>query len=134
MVSKQKIIIMTRLAIYDKNEGDNDRQTNQFFRHDFIYRKNIWTRLSAGIGSLMLLALYWLQLLFVDGGDIFEMDLQGPVTDSVLFLLAVLAVYSLIGTITGTRQYYLVQKRLERYQALLNQLERVNKRARQRQE
>ena len=134
MVSKQKIIIMTQLAIYDKSEGEADRQANQFFRHDYIYRKNIWTRISAGIGGLLLLGVYWLQLLFVDGGDIFEMDLQKPITDSVLFLLAVLAVYSLIGTITGTRQYYLVQKRLERYQALLSQLERVGKRVRQRQE
>jgi len=130
MVNELKIITMTRLALYDKHEGPADRVANDYFRHDYIYRNNLGTRLAVGIGGLIVLAVYWLQALLVNEVDIFEFNIQEHVTDSVFFLLAILAVYSLIGSIQGTRQYYLVQKRLAQYQAMVRQLERLEERAR----
>lgn len=130
MTGKLKIITMTKLAVYDKNEGDADRLANEYFRSDYIYRQNMWTRLCVGAGAAILVGLYWLRMLIIDGVDFFAMDLQKPITDSVLFVLAVLAVYTVIGTIHATRRYYLVQKRLEHYQGLLYHLQRINERAR----
>ena len=130
MVNEQKIVTMTQLALYDKHEGPQDRADNDYFRHDYIYRNNLGTRLAVGIGGIIILAVYWLQVLIVNEIDIFTMDIQAYVTDSVMFLLAILAVYSLIGSIQGTRQYYLVQKRLSQYQALVRQLERLEERSR----
>ena len=130
MVNKQKIVTMTQLALYDKHEGENDRVANDFFRHDYIYRNNLGTRLSVGLGSVILLSLYWLRAIFVEEVDVFELDLQQHLMESVLAVLAVLAVYSLIGTIQGTRKYYLMQKRLTRYQALVRHLERMEERTR----
>jgi len=129
MVNKLKIITMTRLALYDKHEGPADRVANDYFRHDYIYRNNLGTRLAVGLGGLIILLVYWLQALLISDLDIFELELQQHITESVLFLLAILAVYSLIGSIQGTRQYYLVQKRLAQYQALVRQLERLEERA-----
>jgi len=129
MVNEQKIVTMTQLALYDKHEGPQDRAANDYFRHDYIYRNNLGTRLAVGIGGIIILAVYWLQALIVNDIDIFAMDIQAYVTDSVMFLLAILAVYSLIGSIQGTRQYYLVQKRLSQYQALVRQLERMEERS-----
>jgi len=129
MVNKLKIITMTRLALYDKHDGPADRVANDYFRHDYIYRNNLGTRLSVGLGSIIILMIYWLRALVANELDIFSLDIQQHVTDSVLFILAVLAVYSLIGSIQGTRQYYLVQKRLAQYQAMVRQLERQEERA-----
>ena len=129
MANKLKIITMTRLALYDKHEGPGDRVANDYFRHDYIYRNNLGTRLAVGLGGIIILLIYWLQALMVNDLDIFNFDIQQHVTDSVLFLLAILAVYSLIGSIQGTRQYYLVQKRLAQYQAMVRQLERLEERS-----
>jgi len=134
MVNKNKIITMTRLALYDKHEGFADRVVNDYFRHDHIYRNNLGTRMAVGLGGLIILAIYWIQALVANNLDIFEFDIQQYVTDSVLFLLAILAVYSLIGSIQGTRQYYLVQKRLAQYQAMVRQLERQEERAKRAEE
>ena len=130
MVNQLKIITMTQLALYDKHEGQQDRIANDYFRHDYIYRNNLGTRLAVGFGSIVILLIYWLQSFVVNEMDLFEINIQQHVTDSVFFILAVLAVYSLLGTIQGTRQYYLVQKRLAQYQALVRQLERLDERAR----
>jgi len=66
--------------------------------------------------------------------DVLQMDIQSYLTDSVLFLVALLAVYSLIGTIQGTREYYLIQKRLENYNFLVRQLENHENRTKKRSE
>ncbi|MCL2498765.1 MAG: hypothetical protein FWE90_00335 [Defluviitaleaceae bacterium] len=126
---QQKIIVMTQLALYDKHEGYTDQMANDYFRHDYIYRKNLGTRFAVGFGGLIMLGLYWARNIFIDGTDLFELELTTYLYDSILFILAVLAVYSLIGTIQGTREYYLVQKRLTRYHALVRQLERINEHA-----
>ena len=130
MVNQLKIITMTQLALYDKHEGPHDRVANDYFRHDYIYRNNLGTRLAVGLGGIIILIIYWVRSFIVNGMDLFEFEIQQHVTDSIFFILAILAVYSLIGTIQGTRQYYLVQKRLAQYQALVRQLERLEERAR----
>jgi len=124
MVNQQKIVTMTKLALYDKHNGPADRAASEYFRHDYIYKKNLGTRIAVGIGGLLVIAIYWLRVVLLDGADILQMDIRQYLTDSVLFLVALLAVYSLIGTIKGTREYYLIQKRLENYSSLVRQLER----------
>jgi hypothetical protein len=126
---QQKIITMTQLALYDKHNSASDQAANDYFRHDYIYRKNLGTRFAVGIGGFIMLILYWARNFLIDGADLFELDFSTHLTDSILFILAILAVYSLIGTIQGTREYYLVQKRLTRYLALVRQLERINERS-----
>ncbi|MCL2356572.1 MAG: hypothetical protein FWC70_05350 [Defluviitaleaceae bacterium] len=123
MVNRERTITMTKLALYDKHEGPSDRAANEYFRHDYIYKKNIGTRVSACLGGIVLLTIYWLRVIFVEGADVFEMDLRTHVVESVLILVAIIALYSLIGTLQGTREYYHVQKRLKNYQNLLSFLE-----------
>jgi hypothetical protein len=123
---QQKIIVMTQLALYDKHEGHSDQLANDYFRHDYIYKKNLGTRFAVGFGGFLLLGLYWARNIIIGDADLFELDFTSHLYDSILFILAILAVYSLIGTIQGTREYYLVQKRITRYHALVRQLEKIN--------
>ncbi|MCL2420652.1 MAG: hypothetical protein FWD03_02235 [Defluviitaleaceae bacterium] len=125
MVDKNKIMVMTKMAVHDKRHGDADRRVFAFFRRDYIYRKNMWTRLSVSIGAVFLLAIYWLHQIFIYGVDVQEIHIEQSVINSVLFLLAVMAFYTVIGTIQGTHQYYQVQKRMRRYMAMLKSLEQM---------
>ncbi len=129
MINKQKIITMSKLALYDKREGDADRAMFGHFRHDYIYRKNLGTRLCVGAGAVFIALAYWAQQIITAGLDVLMLDLSKNITDSILFVLAVLAVYTVIGTVQGTRRYYLAQKRLEKYHGMLHLLERIEERA-----
>ena len=125
MINKNKIILMAEMAVYDKRHGVTDRAIFSFFRRDYIYRKNMWTRASVAVGSILLLLVYWLHQIFVYGLEIQEIDVQSGMLDSILFLVAIVAFYTLIGTIQGTHQYHQVQKRMERYLSLVQMLERT---------
>ena len=120
---KNKILTMTKLALYDKHEGYTDRMTNNYYRHDYIYGKNVSTRFAVGFCGLILLMFHWVQIVLIQETDIFDLDFRGIAIDSILFLIALMAVYSVIGTIQGTREYYNVQKRLEKYRELVIKLD-----------
>ena len=122
-MDKDKIILMTNMAVYDKRHGDSDRASFSYFRRDYIYRKNMWTRLFVAMGALMLLGIYWLHQLFIVGIDLQALDIQQSVTDSVLFLIAIMAFYTMVGTLQGTHQYYKIQKRMENYLNMTKKLE-----------
>jgi len=128
MINPQKIVTMTKLALYDKHEGSADRAASEYFRHDYIYKKNLGTRLAVGIGGILILAIYWLRVVVIEEADILELNWQVYLIQSILFLVALLVIYSLFGTIQGTREYFLVQKRLERYNLLVKRLERLEQR------
>ena len=126
MVNMDKIITMTKLALYDKHQGFADRAANEYFRHDYIYRKNLGNRLAVGFGGLIILIIYWLRVIFLDGVDVFQLNLQLHIRDSIVFILALMAVYTVIGTIQGTREYYNVQKRLDKYRENMSILEKLD--------
>ena len=123
MPNKNRIITMAKMAVYDKRYGNADRAAFSFYRRDYIYRKNMWTRFSVAIGALFLLVVFWLHEIFIYGTDIQELDIYQSVTNSVLFLLAVMAFYTMIGTIQGTIEYYKVQRRMEDYIDMIEYLE-----------
>jgi len=116
---------MTQMALHDKRYGDADRAAFSFFRRDYIYRKNVGTRTGVFIGAMILLGLYWLRQIFILGTDIQTIDVQQSVLDSLLFVLFMLSVYTLIGTIQGTHQYHRIQKRMERYLSMMEQAENL---------
>ena len=130
MMNAKKIIVMTRLALYDKHYGKADRAINEYFRHDYIYRKNLGNRLSVGVGATVIMGIYWIRNIFIEGVDVFELYIRQHIIDAVLFILAVMAFYTVIGIVQGTREYFLVEKRLRRYEELMAYLERADERAR----
>ena len=131
MITKQKMLVMTKLALYDKHEGQTDREINEYFRHDYIYRKNLGNRIAVGIGGLIMLGFYWLNIVYT-AENFFDIQFETHITNSVLFLAALMVFYTFVGTIKGTREYYMVQRRLEKYERMINHLDRMEEHAKRR--
>jgi len=122
MIDPRKIIVMTKLAMYDKREGDADRRINEYFRHDYVYRQNTWTRFFVFLGGCILLALYWLHQGSVEGINILTFDYKKAAIDAAFFLAVLMTAYSLCGTQIALLEYNKAQKRLENYYALMDEL------------
>ena len=123
MIDPQKIIIMTKLAIYDKENAERDLDADRFFRHDFIYRQNMWVRLYVLVGCFILLGFRVLHMLAIDQADLFLLDFRTVLIQLVFILIAIEAAYTVIGTIRFTMEYEKAQKRLRTYYALMDELD-----------
>ena len=126
MHDKDKIIIMSKMAVYDKRDFRRDSQANHYFRHDYIYKRNMQMRFFVGIGCLILLLLYVLYLFAVENTDIFTVNYQNEAFRMLSFVLVVMFGYSFIGTIVYTREFLVAQKRVSKYFALMEQLDDRN--------
>jgi hypothetical protein len=125
MYSERKILIMTKLALYDKHHGEQDKRSNEFFRHDYIYKKNMWTRVCAFLGSMSIIAIYWANKLLVEKVDLLEIAFEEEFRNAGVFVLIVLGAYTVIGTISAAKQYAKVQERLKTYTKMMTALDRI---------
>ena len=123
MYDKDKIRIMSKMAVYDKRDFDRDAKAGQYFRHDFIYKKNMQMRFFLGIGCVILMFFYVMYLLAIEGADLFAMDFQAEAVRLLFFTILLMVGYSLIGTIIYTREFLISERRINAYFALMRKLD-----------
>jgi len=122
-MDRKKIATMAKLAVYDKKGFEKDVVTaNHYFRHDYIYKKNMQMRFWLGVGCLILALFYALRLFETDGIDIFALDFQAEFVRLLTFALIVMVAYSALGTIIFTREFLIAQKRVNAYFELMKEL------------
>lgn len=124
MCDKKKIIIMTKLAVYDKNFSEEDMRNDRYFRHDYIYKKNMRNRIFVFIGCIIVILLNMLHRIIYGSLDIYALNYTVELTKIVLFFAVMLIAYTVIGTIIFTADFHKSQKRLEKYFKLLDKLDR----------
>jgi len=123
MLDKEKILIMTKLALYDKTYGETDGDANSFFRHDYVYWKNFGARMYALLGCAIVIGYYAINRIIVNGEDLFEIDYRMEGLRILLFIVVVLFICSTISSLKATREYSAMQKRIERHLKLTEKLE-----------
>ena len=121
-MNKERIIIMSKLAVYDKNYGEKDRAASKYFRTDYVYRKNMWTRFYVLAGCIMIIGIYALRLIVVEGYDLLDFDYFGQLMNIGIFVLTMLVVYTLIGTKIYVSEYNRANHRLGNYLELIKLL------------
>ena len=126
MINEEKIKLMTRVAIYEKNTGKDDLRINEFYKNDYVLLNNIMTRVSITIAFLAIYATH--------AGYMFFNNLQNKVTVDYINLgkkyligyVVVLVIYSIISTYIYTKKYNQAQKRLLIYNKLLDKVYKYN--------
>jgi len=120
---KDKILLMAKLAVYDKHNGKSDHRDDEFFRQDYIYANNMKTRLYAFFGCIIVTIFYILHIASYHETDIFSINYFTEALRIGSFFVIVLVGYTVIGTVLYTARYVQLQKRLEEYYSLLKQLD-----------
>lgn len=128
MFDRQKIIIMSKLAVYDKNYAREDRKKAEYFRHDYVYRQNLGTRFYVFIGSVIVILFYLVHKIVIDSLDILYItdDTALVLIGSGIFMLLVQFFYSMMGMLFHSREYNDAQQRISEYFENLNKLEKRN--------
>lgn len=125
MIDQDRIILMTKLAVYEKKYIKEDRRRNSYYVEDYIYVKNFKTRFSVTLVVILFAAI-----------DIMKMINQNVVIPTSLasFIdsyikpylvpwIMILIGYTILSTIIYQTRYALSQKRLKSYSKILKQLD-----------
>ena len=120
MADREKIVLLSRLAVYDKHMSESDKKTNNYFMHDYIYSRNVRTRFFALLGSLIIIIFYAVNKILIQKADIFELDYKKEITAVIVFTVLVLILYTVIGGLKAASEYRAGQKRIKAYLEVLS--------------
>lgn len=102
MLNEKKVKLMTKIAIYEKNEGKDLKIASKSFKVDYVTLQMLYTAVTTTIGYVCLVALYvlgHLEELLIDAGTVDFPKLLGNIVQYyvmilVLFLVIALFFYS----------------------------------------
>ncbi len=121
-LDEKRVALMTKLALYDQREGRQDRAKLEYFRHDYIYHRNMWTRFYVILGMAVIFVFYLLHRMTYQGIDIMSLDYGAEAIRLGVALLIVLGAYTIIGVIRGSVEYEKALARMNVYGEYLDEL------------
>lgn len=124
MVDQQEIILMTKLALHEKKYGKEDKNRNEYFKWDYIYINNWYTRLAAGVAVLIITSwMIFTDVYIKEIMPILDMPLSHYLKKYIIFFAVVILVYTGLSTLVYNRRYEDTKKRLEKYEKILKELD-----------
>lgn len=124
MLNENKIKMMTKMAIYEKNEGKKSLKTAKYYKTDFVtfgVLKSVIATTLAYIIAVVLYVLCTLESLLAEVNDI---DYVAVGTKMCVYYIIMLIVFAVISGFVSAYQYERYQKGLKKYNSRLTKLER----------
>lgn len=123
MVQEEKVILMTKCAIYEQKQGSKELPTAGFFKSDYV-KYHIWKTLIGVIVAYILVlgtyaAIYYEKVL----GELNLMHFKDLGIKAGIVLLVVLAVYFVIAYIVYARRFNHIKKHIAEYYRNLKKLQ-----------
>jgi hypothetical protein len=123
LIDKEKIRLMSKLAIYEKNYGTIDEKINGYYKSDYVYLQNWWARISAAIAGFIIVGMFLLYKIFIEKVDIFDLDYKLYGIRIGIFILILIVFYSFLSSYVYNKRYEESQKRIKNYLEMLKQLD-----------
>lgn len=124
MLNENKVKMMTKMAIYEKNEGHRMLKTARYFKSDYIAFGILKTLITTSIAYIIMLIMYGLYNMESIIKDINKIDYTEVGTNLIIGYVAMIAVFSAIAFVVYGKQYDNSRNGLKRYFSRLNKLER----------
>ncbi len=128
MVNEERVKRLYKLAIYEKTEEKEHRETGRYFRSDYIGKEMI-VSIFTGTIAYALMALLWMMS---DMEEILRQINTLEIVNTVVIMIAVyigfIAVYLFITFIVYLFRYTKSRKRLEGYRDNLKELNQIYER------
>lgn len=122
MINEEKVILMTRLASYEANEGKRDIPVTNYFRGDYIGFQVLKSVISATISFFALFAVYAFYNFEELMQNIYKMDLLEFGKSIVILYLCAVGAYGVISYVLYASRYSRAKKSLKNYYSNLKRL------------
>lgn len=123
MLNEERIILMTKMASYEENEGKKNMAIGKYFRSDYIAIQVLKSVLCATIAYGVCFALYIFYDFETFMQDIYKMDLIAFAKNVLLYYVITVVAYGVISYMICSYRYAKAKKSLKCY---YNNLKKLN--------
>ncbi len=122
MINEEKVILMTRLASYEANEGKKDISIVNYFKNDYIGFQILKSVIAATISFFALFGVYICYNFEALMQEIYKMDLLGFGKSVIIMYLCAVGAYGVISYVVYAAKYSKAKKSLRNYYSNLKKL------------
>ena len=126
MVNEEKVILMTKMASYEKHDGKKNINIVNYFRSDYIGFQVLKAIIAATIGFLACAAIYVFYNFEELMADIYKIDLMEMGKSVIIIYLSVVGVYAAVCYALFAHRYSKAKKELKGFYANLRKLESMS--------
>lgn len=131
MLNEERVILMTRMASYEKGEGKKNVKIGNYFRSDYIAIQIIKSVIASTVAYAIVFALYILYNLDDLMQELYTMDLFAFARDAVVKYGIVVIGYGVLTYIACSWRHAKAKKSLKNYYYNLKKLSALYDEARQ---
>ena len=122
MLNEKRIILMTKMASYEANEGKRNVSIGSYFRTDYIGWQVLKSIISASIAFVVVFGMYIFYNFEMFMTNIYKMDLVEFARHTLSLYLWTIGIYAVVSYIVYTVRYTRAVKSLKVYQMNLRKL------------
>ena len=122
MLNEKRIILMTKMASYEANEGKRNVSIGSYFRTDYIGWQVLKSIISASIAFVVVFGMFIFYNFEMFMTDIYKMDLLEFAKHVLTLYLWTIGIYAAVSYIVYTVRYTRAVKSLKVYQMNLRKL------------
>lgn len=130
MLNQEKIVVMTKMAVYEETEGKKNIAIGNYFKSDYVLWNIVKCFVGATVAYMICLGLYVLYDFEILLQDIYKMDLVAFVEDLIYKYLVFIGVYLVFSYVYYMIKYEMVRGSLRAYYRSLNSLIKIYKKER----
>lgn len=128
MIDEEKVILMTKMARYEKNQGRKNMNIVNYFRSDYIGFQVLKAVICATISFFLVFAIYLFYNFEDLMADIYKMDLMEMGKSIIIVFLATVGIYAVACYAVYAFRYSKAKKELKEYYMNLRQLDNMGSR------
>lgn len=125
MLNEERISIMSKLEIFEKNEGRQNSSIRSFFRGDYIGLNMIKSVICASISFVLIGALVIIYKLNDIMAGLYTMDFATLAKDIIIYYILTVAIYCVFSYIIYALRYAKAKKKQKGYLAKLRRLSEI---------
>ncbi len=122
MLNEKRVILMTKMASYEANDGRKNVAIGNYFRSDYIGWQVLKSIISATIAFVVVFGMYVFYNFETFMTDIYKMDLWEFARNILSYYLWTVGIYAVISYIVYTVRYNAAVKSLKVYHMNLRRL------------
>lgn len=122
MLNEERVILMTKLASYEENEGKKNVNIGNYFRDDYISIQVLKSIVCATIAYVIVFALFILYDFETFMQDIYKMDLIEFAKNVLMYYAVTVVAYAIVSYAVYSYRYTKAKKSLKLYYQNLKKL------------
>ena len=126
MINEDKVILMTKLASFEKHEGKKNMGIVNYFRGDYIGFQVLKAIIAATISFFVCFSVYIFYNFEQLMADIYKIDLMEMGKSIIIIYLAIVGIYAVICYAVYAHRYSKAKKELKGFYSDLRKLENMN--------